>query len=212
MARSPHAFARAQVIVLLHDEQNLPMAAALEDGAVLALAFTDVDDARARLTPGAPFTLKSVPVHELIQRIPDAWGIVVDPDRPYPQVVDPSEKPAVLAASDIFPDGYEVTLAPATRKDRALTAALRDLAPDAGAVRAWLVRHSVDGLPFDLVVAVSAESQADVLRFADAVYEAAKSLSIPESVWTAWMDELPVDHAMWIRTQRPIIEPSLSRP
>ncbi|WP_181439706.1 hypothetical protein [Curtobacterium sp. MCBD17_028] len=205
MLRSKYGFAEAQVIVLRHEEQGVPLAVSTPAGVALVLGFTVPEDALARIPAGTPARMLSIPVHELLRRIPDEWGLVVDIDRPFPQVVQPDEKAALVSASGPFPVGAQVALDRVTRRDRRFIEALHEHAPaTAETPRVWVFRHAVESLPEDLLVVVTARDQDAALRYAEAVYDVSSSLGVPDPVTTTWIDELPVEHAMWVRTQDPV--------
>ncbi|MBO9055889.1 hypothetical protein JYQ29_02705 [Curtobacterium flaccumfaciens pv. flaccumfaciens] len=208
MMSSKYAFARTQVIVLRHDRLAIPLAIVGNEGVPLALAFTELDDARARMTSDVPATPKSLPMHQLVRMIPQDWGVIVDIDRPHPQVVGPGDRDQVINDSGLFPAGAPVTLAPPSRRERDLCGALQERTKGAaGIARVWLLRHQVDVLPAEVLVVVAADDEASGLRYSDAVYEVAHAINHPDPVSTAWIDEIPVEHAMWVRQQPALIEP-----
>lgn len=204
MTRSPYAFAAAAIIALRRDGDNSPLGVVADDGTPFALAFTDLGAARARIPAGVAATPLSLPMHELARLTPAPWGIVLDVDDPLPQVVAPAQKVDVAAAGGPFPVGADVALDKLQPDDLPFSGALRALTGDVhGITRMWLFRHRVDVLPTDLVVVVAADGPRTVLRYAGEVFETARDLDLQTPVTTVWIDEVPVEHALWIRQQPP---------
>jgi hypothetical protein len=205
MVRSRFAFAAAAVIALRHDEQGIPLGVLSPEGIPLALAFTDPAAAVARIPAGVAATPLSLPMSRLVAGLPADWGLVLDIDQPYPQVVQPDEKQAVIAAGGPFPERAEVSLRAAPAASHEFAAALAERAPRTpGVVRVWLFSHAVDIVPADLMVVVSTTDRNGAIAFADSVFELARAHDVPVPVVTAWIDELPVDHATWVRHQSPL--------
>jgi len=205
MVRSRFAFAAAAVIALRHDEQGIPLGVLSPEGTPLALAFTDPAAAVARIPAGVSATPLSLPMSSLVAGLPADWGLVLDIDQPYPQVVQPDEKQAVIAAGGPFPEGAEVALRPAPAASEGFADALAERAPHSpGVVRVWLFSHGVDIVPEDLMVVVSTADRDSAIAFAEIVFELARVHDVPVPVITAWIDELPVEHATWVRQQPPL--------
>ncbi|MBT2501882.1 SseB family protein [Curtobacterium sp. ISL-83] len=208
MVRSRFAFAAAEVIALRQDEHGTPLGIVSDDQTPFAMAFTNPEAARARVPEGVRATPLSLPMHRLARLVPETWGIVLDVDDPYPQVVAPAQKADVVAASGPFPVGADVSLDAVQRADHTFTESLREqTAGAAGISRVWVFRHRVDILPDDLMVVVASDGPESSLRYADAVFSVAERLQMDLPVTTAWIDELPVDHAMWIRQQPTVLAP-----
>ncbi|TCL86330.1 hypothetical protein EDF31_104225 [Curtobacterium sp. PhB142] len=205
MVRSRFAFAAAEVVALRHDEQGIPLGVVSPEGIPLALAFTDPAAAVARIPAGVAATPLSLPMSRLVAGLPADWGLVLDIDQPYPQVVQPDEKQTVIAAGGPFPDGAEVTLRPAPSASQGFSDALAERAPlTPGVVWVWLFRHGVDIVPEDLMVVVATADRDAAFAFSEIVFEVARAHDVPVPVLTAWIDELPVEHATWVRQQPPL--------
>lgn len=205
MVRSRFAFAAASVIALRHDEQGIPLGVLSPEGVPLALAFTDPAAALARIQAGVAATPLSLPMSRLVAGLPADRGLVLDIDHPHPQVVQPDEKQAVTAAGGPFPDGADVSLRAAQAASQEFSDALAEHAPRTpGVVRVWLFSHAVDIVPADLMVVVSTTDRNAAIAFADVVFELARVHDVAVPVLTAWIDELPVDHATWVRRQAPL--------
>lgn len=205
MVRSRFAFAAAAVIALRHEEQGIPLGVLSPEGIPLAMAFTDPTAAVARIPTGVAATPLSLPMWRLVAGLPADWGLVLDIDQPYPQVVQPDEKQAVIAAGGAFPEGADVSLHPAPAAFQEFSGALAARAHRTpGVVRAWLFSHAVDIVPADLMVVVSTTDRSAASAFAETVFELARAHDVPVPVITAWIDELPVEHATWVRHQSPL--------
>ncbi len=193
IGRSRWAFADATVIVLRTPAETMEFVAG-SDGVPMVMAFTDVDAARARCRDGD--ALAQLSMAELAELLPLDVGIVVDIDARAPLRVAPEDKPAVVDAGSLFPDGATVAIGELPPEAGPAIDVLREALDATPGVRgAHFVAHQVEDASRAILLILDTD---DVRVATDNVVRACGDARIGYPIRALRRDLVPASQEHWL--------------